>query len=83
MRCRMNTLVVVLSECVIWYEYGMHPKPVETRKERGRRRDSSDDDDVDVDGMDPFSPGGISGKETGGFWLVKKKEWKTAYNPDG
>ena len=22
----MNTLIVVLSESVIWYEYGMHPR---------------------------------------------------------
>ena len=75
-RARMNTIVVVLSESVIWYEYGMHPKPA---VEPIRESDSSDEDD----GMSPFTPRGTTTSEAGGFWLVKKKEWRTAYNPDG
>jgi hypothetical protein len=56
-KARLGTLIVVLLETVIWYEYGMgHP---EESTEEGRT------------------------KITRGFWLIKKKEWKTCVNPQG
>lgn len=56
-KARLGTLIVVLLETVIWYEYGMgHP---DESAEEGRTR------------------------ITGGFWLIKKKEWKTCVNPQG
>jgi hypothetical protein len=80
-RTRINTIVVVLSESVIWYEYGMHPESVNAP---GDGPEEEDDEEVD-----PFATGGArgtadarkEGKE--GFWLVKRKDWKTVYNPDG
>jgi hypothetical protein len=78
-KTRMNTLIVVLSESVIWYDYGMNPK---SNKAQAR--------DVEAE-RDSSSTGGTRGtqgmrrgeEEKAGFWLVKRKEWKTAYNPEG
>lgn len=78
-KTRMNTLVVVLSESVIWYEYGMHPKSDKAQTHR---------DEVERDPFGAGDTGDTEGtrkreEEKAGFWLVKRKEWKTAYNPDG
>jgi len=98
----MNTLIVVLSESVIWYEYGMHRKPPfpptvdtvrpEVRPVPGPGTDSSPGDSGE-DSDDPFDTRVRDrGKSTNvvgpesvpqGFWMIKRKEWKTCYNPTG
>lgn len=78
-KTRMNTLVVVLSESVIWYEYGMHPKSdkAQARGDEAGRDSSSTSGTRGTQGMRKDE------EEKAGFWLIKRKEWKTAYNPDG
>lgn len=78
-KTRMNTLVVILSESVIWYEYGMNPKSdkVQARGEEAERESSSTNGTRGTRGMRRGE------EEKAGFWLIKRKEWKTAYNPDG
>ena len=78
-KTRMNTLVVVLSESVIWYEYGMHPKSDKARAQ-GDKMERDHFAAEDAGGTQGTRKGG---EQQGGFWLVKRKEWKTAYNPDG
>jgi hypothetical protein len=93
----MNTLIVILSESVIWYEYGMHrrsaiPSTVEAEPYPGPGP-SSRSDDSGEDPDDPFITGlrergknsDVRGRESvsQGFWMIKRKEWKTCYNPTG
>jgi ribosomal protein L19E len=78
-KTRMNTLIVVLSESVIWYEYGMHPKSDKAQS----RGDETERDSSSTGGMRDTQGSRKGEEEKAGFWLVKRKEWKTAYNSDG